>query len=238
MRLKKGYYPKRQCSEQGSKLANKFWSYLVDTVRHQPKGSETTNLLEKWAVTFDVCLREHTFEHVCTLLDFCVSEYNRQKKNNEKPFVYWTPDAFIGSLSFIAQKYERVSRPIPEADLKDFLLPLKRDRWQCSWDSLVTSVSKSVCTLRSFLCGLRDSAVVEDLKRRIRSIFGDTHYFIVHHYQQWRRKKLEAVWTATINARFLFSLVRRCLSQLGFSEKEIRSCCEKIWAAMDLHKCQ
>lgn len=226
----------RDYTENGKKLADKYWDFLRLTVKVPLEGNQCAGLTEKWACTFDVCLKDYSFDHLCELLDFYIKECKEKLAHNEKPYVYKSPDSFIGSLYFIEQRFERVSRPIAEDQLREFLLPLHREHWQCSWDSLVTSVSKSVFALRSFLVGLRNADIVEDLKRKIRSVFGDTHYFIIRHYQVWRLKRLDAVWTATITAKFLFSQVRRFLSRLGYGDAETRQYCEKIWWAMDGNK--
>ena len=226
----------RDYTENGKKLATKYWDFLRLTVNVPLEGDQCARFIEKWACSFDVCLKEYSFDRVCELLNFYIEECRQKLAHNEKPYVYNSPDSFIGNLYFIEQRFERVSRPISEEQLIEFLTPLHREQWRCSWDSLVTSVSKSVYALRSFLVGLRNADIDEDLKRKIRSIFGNTRCYIVRHYQTWRLKRLEAVWTATITARFIFSQVRSFLSQLGYGETKTRLFCEKIWWSMDGNK--
>ena len=219
---------KVQHTANSIKLANKFWDFLVFNVGKQIDIRRQSNHIDRWATTFDTFLQTHSFEHVCEVFDYYVKEWVGKRKNGEMPYVYISPDAFIGDFYLIEQRYEWQSRPIPEEQLRPYLLPLRREHWECEWDSLVTAVSKSVYSVRVFLRALGKTNLVDSVKKRIRAAFGDTRQFIIHHFLSWHNNQIEAVWTATITLDGVFGLARKELSRAGYSLQLRKQCLEII----------
>ena len=104
---------KQKYTANGWKLACKFWDFLTFKVGKTLNTSWKDKQFEKWAVTFDRVLQTHSFEPICDVFDYYMKEWEEKQKYNEKAYVYVSPEAFIGDLYFLEQRYEWNTRPIP-----------------------------------------------------------------------------------------------------------------------------
>ncbi len=205
----------RRRTKHGLQLAQKLWDFLTLIVEKKYDTRWQNKQLDDWAGTFDLFLRSHDYGRVCAVFDFYVGQW-RQKKG----FVHLTPASFIGDFPLLEQRYEWTTRPIPESELREILLPLSLERWECEWSNLVTAVSKSVYAIRLFLKGLADAPLPPEMKRKLRGIFGNVAEYVKSHFIKWRKHQIEAVWVATITEDKIFNDVRKVLTRFGYPAQD------------------
>lgn len=214
-----GFILKKKATEHGHRLAQNFWDFIRNDVQAWINPQNQGHTLNNWAVAFDAFLCDHNFDDVKAVLHFYIQSWRKDPANTP---IYDAPVTFIRHYAVWEQRCQWKSRPIPEEQLEAIMRPLRYESWQCDMDELITAVSKSVYALRTFLIGMGASSLPDHLKRRIRAIFGNINEHVTRHFQQWRQRKMTAVWTAIITHNGIEADVRKFLLNYGYSQTETR----------------
>lgn len=219
---------KSKRTANGIKLANKLWDFLNYEVGKQYDTRWQDRQIDRWAGEWDTFLKSHSFHEVVAVFDFYVAEW--RKKHG---FVHLSPTSFIRDYPLILQRYQWSFRPIPEECLDPVLRPLAYEKWDCDWEALVTSVSKSVYNVKTFLSAVASTEIPVDAKKCIAGLFGNVADYVVHHYLSWRNKHIESAWVATITPETLVGEAQKCFLRLGYPTAVRKSATAKITDLMD-----
>lgn len=190
-------------------------------------------LVVEWAGEFDVLFGKYPQEYVFAVFDDYTAQWRKSRDHREVEWVCYTPKTFIGQFVHYERSYLWNRRPISESELMGILGPLRRERWEGDWESVVTAVSQSLANVRQFCAGLDRAQMPDDVKRWIRGMIGTMSVYVKNHFSKWRVNQTTAVWKATITMETLFAAAHAQLMRAGYSMGYAQRCLYKLRSVVE-----